>query len=74
MVNALVQLSEKTNRVLNMVKATYGLKDKSQAIELVVAKFAEEDNLRPEFIKKMKEVMKQKSVPVDDFEKRYGLK
>lgn len=57
-----------------MVKATYGLKDKSQAIELVVAKFAEEDNLRPEFIKKMKEVMKQKSVPVDDFEKRYGLK
>jgi hypothetical protein len=28
----------------------------------------------PEFVKKMEEIKKQKSIKVDDFAKRYGLK
>lgn len=74
MVNALVQLNENTNRVLNMIKATYGLKDKSQAIEFVVNKYIEEQEepeLRPEFIKEMQRIEKQKGIQVKDFASRY---
>jgi len=76
MVNALVKLDENTNRVLNVVKAKYNLKDKSEAIGFVVTKYIEEENepeLKPEFIQKMREIEKQKSIRVDDFAKRYRL-
>ena len=77
MVNALVNLVENTNRVLNIVKAQHGLKDKSEAISFVVEKYIEEQGepeLRPEFIAKMKQIEKQKSIRVNDFATRYGLK
>jgi hypothetical protein len=76
MVNALIKLDENTNRVLNVVKAKYGFKDKGEAVEFVVEKYIEaeeEPELKPEFIKKIKEIEKQKSIKVDDFSKRYGL-
>ena len=77
MVQALVEIDENTNRVLNVVKAKYGFKDKGEAIELVVTKYIDQQNepeLRPEFIAKMKQIEKQKSIPVKDFAGRYGLK
>ena len=77
MVQALVEINENTNRVLNIVKAKYDLKDKGEAIELVVTEYIEyegEPELRPEFIKKIEEIKKQKSVKVTDFAKRYRLK
>jgi mannitol/fructose-specific phosphotransferase system IIA component len=76
MVNALVQINYNTNKVLNIVKARHGLKNKGEAIQFVVNEFVEYENepdLRPEFIEKMKEISKQKSIRVDDFAKRYGL-
>jgi len=76
MINALVKINENTNRVLNVVKAKYNLKDKSEAIQLVVEKYIEEENepeLRPEFIEKILKTEKQKSIRVKDFSKRYGL-
>tara|TARA_Y100000310_G_scaffold276920_1_gene294417 strand:+ start:1573 stop:1689 length:117 start_codon:yes stop_codon:yes gene_type:complete len=36
MVQAVININEHVNRVLNIVKAKFGLKDKSQAIDLVV--------------------------------------
>ncbi|MBI3032984.1 DUF2683 family protein [Candidatus Woesearchaeota archaeon] len=77
MVQALIEIDDNTNRVLNMVKAKHGLKDKAQAIKYVVSEYVEIENepeLRPEFIKKMEEIKKQKSIKVDDFARRYGLK
>jgi len=76
MVSALVEINNNTNRVLSVVKAKYGLRDKGEAIEFVVNKYVEEEEpeLRPEFIEKIKSIEKQKSIPVDDFAKRYGLK
>lgn len=77
MVQALVDLDENTNRVLNVVKAKYGLKDKGEAIEFVVSEFIElegEPELKPEFIQKMEEIKKQKSTRVKDFAARYGIK
>jgi len=44
---------------------------------LVVNKYVEERNgpeLKPEFIKKIKQIEKQKSIRVEDFAKRYCLK
>ncbi len=77
MVQALIEIDENTNRVLNVVKAKYGLRHKGQAVQYVVEQYIEEENepeLKPEFIKKMKEIQKQKSIRVNDFAKRYGLK
>ncbi len=76
MVQALIEIDENTNRVLNVVKAKYNLKDKGKAIEFVVEKFIEEENepeLKPEFIEKIRQIEKQKSIRVKDFAKRYGL-
>ena len=77
MVQALVNIDENTNRVLNVVKAKYDLKDKGEAIKFVVSKYIEiidEPELRPEFIEKIKSIKKQKSIQVSEFSKRYGLK
>ena len=76
MVQALITLDDNTNRVLNVIKAKYALKDKSEAIEFVVSRFIEDENepdLRPEFIEKVKKIKKEKSVRVKSFAKRYGL-
>ena len=76
MVQALVELDNNTNRVLNIVKAKFGFKDKGEAIKFVVSEYVEYENepeLRPEFVKKIQEIQKQKSIRVDDFAKRYGL-
>ena len=77
MVQALVELDENTNRVLNIVKAKFEFKDKSEAIKFIVLKYIDseyEPELRPEFIKKIEEIKKQKSIRVNDFAKRYDLK
>jgi hypothetical protein len=61
MVQAMIRIGERTNRVLNVVKAKYGLKDKSQAIELVVSNYEAqflEPELRPEYIEKIGRIEK----------------
>lgn len=77
MVKAVVDLDERANRLINIVKAKYGLKDKSQAINRMVLEYEEillEPALRPEFVKEMEERGKEKAVRVEDFARRYGLK
>ena len=76
MPQALIKLNENINRVLNIVKAKYDLKDKSETIEFIVKKYIEYENepeLKPEFIKKINKIKKEKSIRVDDFTKRYNL-
>ena len=41
MVKAIVKIDERTNRVLNILKAKYGLNDKSQAINLMAQQFGQ---------------------------------
>lgn len=65
MKQARVKISDRTNQVLNIIKAKYNLKDKSAAIELVVAKFESdvlEPELKPEYIEKMERIHKEKPV------------
>ena len=77
MVQALVEINENTNRVLNVVKAKYGLRDKGQAIQIVVERYIEEENepeLRPEFIEKIRKTENQKGIKfksINELRKRY---
>jgi hypothetical protein len=76
MVQAIINIDEKTNRVLNILKAKYGLKDKSQAIDLMAQQYEKEilePELRPEYIQKMKKRQKEKTVEIKNFKKHFGL-
>lgn len=76
MPQALLRLSDDANRILNMVKAKYNLKDKSAAVETIVEHFVEcegEPTLKEEFIERIKRAEKGKFIRVKDFAKHYGL-
>ncbi|MEA1924621.1 MAG: DUF2683 family protein [Candidatus Altiarchaeota archaeon] len=63
MVQAVIKIDEHTNRILNIVKAKHGFKDKSQAIDLVVSEYENyflEPQLRPEYKNKIQEIIKGK--------------
>ena len=58
MVQAMIKVSEHTNRILNIVKAKYGLQDKSQVIERMAMEYEQEilePEMKPEFIESVKE-------------------
>lgn len=77
MVKAVVDLDERANRLVNLVKAKYGLRDKSQAINKIVLDYEEaflEPALRPEFVEKMEERGREEAVRVEDFARRYERK
>jgi hypothetical protein len=66
MVQAIININDDANRILNIVKAKYGLKDKSQAIEIMAEKYAGdllEPELRPEYVQKLNKIEKQKGIP-----------
>ncbi|MEK6959762.1 MAG: DUF2683 family protein [Nanoarchaeota archaeon] len=80
MVQAIIDVDEHTNRILNIVKAKFGLKDKSQAIE-AVAKGYEQDllepELRPEYVRKAKRIMATAPIKVgttSDLRRRLGMR
>ena len=63
MVQAVIHIKDRTNRVLNIVKAKYGLRDKSQAIEHVIEKYETaflKPELRPEYEEKLEKIQKGK--------------
>src|SRR5512136_1530480 len=65
MVQALIELSDHDNRVINIVKGKYGLSNKSEAVQMIISEYEEnlmEPELRPEFIKKM--IKRQKETPI----------
>ncbi len=78
MVKAIIDIDKEANKVLNILKAEYGLRDKSQAINKMAQEFRRfvrvEPEVRPEYIKKLKRIQKQKRIRVDDFAKEFGLK
>ncbi|MDP7181385.1 MAG: DUF2683 family protein [Candidatus Woesearchaeota archaeon] len=63
MAQALIKLGEREDRVLTIVKGKFGFKNKSDAVNFVIEKFEEEllePELRPEYAKKIKGIMKEK--------------
>lgn len=80
MVKAIVEIDEEANGVINVLKAQYGLKDKSQAINEMARQYKAlvlESGIRPEYLKKLERIQREPIVRVGspaDFRKRYGLK
>ena len=77
MVQAMIRISNQANQILNIVKAKNNLKDKSEAIELVVQEYGKdimEPKLRPEFIEKMKMRQNEPLVEVNNFKKHFETK
>jgi hypothetical protein len=80
MVKAIVTISEQANRVINVVKAEYGLKDKSQAIEKMAEEYEAlifEPRIKPSFIRRLKKLEKSKKIKIGtlaDFKKMYSIK
>ena len=74
---ALLDIPEDVNQTLNIVKAQHRLKNKVEAITLVVNTYKEEHmepELRPEFVKKILKTEKLKGVSfksVDELRTRY---
>ncbi len=69
MVQAVVKLSEHSNRILNIVKAKYGLRDKSEAIEKIATEYEAEilePELRPEFVQSVQQAQKGKFKKVNN--------
>jgi len=61
MVQSIIDVGEREDRILNIVKAKYGLKNRSQAVALVTKIYEDsflEPELRPEYIKKLKSIEK----------------
>ena len=72
MVLAVINIDENTNRVLNIVKAKFGLRDKSQAISMVVNEYecsSLEPELRPEYKSKLAKIISGKHLSRREFEK-----
>jgi len=65
MVQAIINIEDQTNRVLNIVKAKFGLKDKSEAINVMAEQYEKEllePQLRPEYMEKLQSIKKQKGI------------
>ena len=65
MVQAVINLNEKEARILNIVKGKFGLKNKSEAINLIINGYEQEflePELKPEYIEKLDKLEKQKGI------------
>ena len=59
MVQAMIEIPNEANQILNIVKARYNLKTKSEAIAKIVIECGAniiEPELRPEYLKKLKRI------------------
>lgn len=77
MVKAIIDIDKEANRVLNILKAEYGLRDKSQAINKLAKDFANiilESQMRSQYLKRLKIIEKGKFLSKKELEKELGVK
>jgi len=63
MIKNIIELEEREDRVLNIVKAKFGLKNKSEAVAVITKNYEEnflEPELRPEYLEKLNKIRKGK--------------
>ena len=70
MVKATIDLPERENRILNVVKGKYGFKNRDQALIFLIQEYEQslEPELRPEYVKKLMQIDKQKGIPFKSIE------
>ena len=63
MVQSIINMEEKEDRILNIVKAQHGFKNKSQALAFILKVYGEsflEPELRPEYLERLEKIRKEK--------------
>lgn len=79
MVKAIINVNDHTNQILNIIKAKFDLKDKSQAIETLAIEYEKhilEPQLKPEYIEKAKKIIAKKHIhigTVSNLRKKLGM-
>jgi hypothetical protein len=71
MVQNIINLGENEDRILNIVKAKYGLKNKSDAVAVMIKIYADnclEPELRPEYLEKLEKIRKGKYIKFNSVE------
>ncbi|MAH03880.1 antitoxin [Candidatus Pacearchaeota archaeon] len=62
MVQNVIDIGEREDRILNIIKAKFGLKNKSQAVAMIANIYENnflEPELKPEYLKKLKKIRKE---------------
>ena len=65
MVQAIINIEDEANRVINIIKAKFGLRDKSEAINMMAVQYEQEllePQLRPEYVDKLQRIKKEKGI------------
>ncbi len=74
MPTAIVKINEKANHVINIIKAKYDLRDKSEAINKMAEEYEKEllePELRPEYLEKLKKIEKEKTIKVKNIDQYF---
>ena len=78
MVKVIINISDENNQIINIVKAKYNLKDKSEAINKIIEEYAEillEPELKPDYVEKIKKIRENETPihvgSVEELNKRY---
>ena len=75
MVQSIISISDNEDRIINIVKAKFGLKNKSEAVNFVIGQYESEflePELRPEYVEKLQKIRKGKYLSRVEFEKVVG--
>ena len=70
MTSAIVHLTEENTILLNLIKAKFSLPNKSDAMNFAVHEYAKEalePELRPEYVRKIKRLLKEKPIAYSSF-------
>lgn len=69
-VKATIELPERENRILNIVKGQKGFKNRDQALIFVIQEYEQslEPELRPEYTEKLMQIDKQKGISFKSIE------
>lgn len=70
MVKSTIEIPEKENRILNIIKGKHGFKNKDQAFIFLIQEYEQslEPELRPEYAKKLIQIDKQKGISFKNIE------
>lgn len=71
MVQNIINIGEREDRILNIVKAKYGLKNKSEAVAMITKIYEDsflEPELKPEYIEKLNKIKKEKGIKFKNIE------
>ena len=71
MVQAIINLGEREDRILTIIRGKFGIKNKSEAVNFVIGQYEQEllePELRPEYVEKLEEIRKGKYIKYNSLE------